>query len=325
MWSVNVYGLGGCGTNLVSELSQYDEAEEEGFAKYSLFYADTADSNLSDKVPADKVYMVGANKGSGKIKAENAQNIVDGLEVMTARQKPTDFNILVFSLSGGSGSMYGPALTHAILENPDNNVIVIGIGSMADRMEARNTLTTLTNLDMIAQELGRPVPIYYLENDPNKHYKEVDVNVHRTLLLLQVALSGQNKSLDHNDVKHFLDYHKGLSVDPMAVSLKYFSNEVELGREEAPITLLSLTDEDTPIGLPVKVGYRTSGVITEPATKSLQDKLPVHFTLSSGHLNEVKKKLEDIIAEYDEAERKVVKKAISSDTSKAKRIGNLLI
>lgn len=95
-----IYGCGGTGINLAKRF--LNRAEQPGFAVLDPVFVDTSRSNLTPEIPEEKVYVLsGDADGSGKVRAANADRIVDAVPEVLLEFKPAEFNIVVFSLGGG--------------------------------------------------------------------------------------------------------------------------------------------------------------------------------------------------------------------------------
>ena len=97
---VRLYGAGGAGINIVSHYT--GRQSEPGCAEIMPALVDTSRSNLKNReMPKDSTYLVEGLDGSGKIRAENHAEISKTIKQILVQIPPTDFNIVVFSASGG--------------------------------------------------------------------------------------------------------------------------------------------------------------------------------------------------------------------------------
>lgn len=100
---VLLLGAGGAATNIIS--THYGIQQSEGFAEIHTCFADTSLSNVRDKIGTkikeEDVYIIEGGDGSGKLRQYNSSEITKNIKPILHKFKPEDFNILVFSASGG--------------------------------------------------------------------------------------------------------------------------------------------------------------------------------------------------------------------------------
>lgn len=100
--TVNVYAAGGGGTNIVFDVESWKKTASPGFALMNPCYVDTSRSNIfNKKLSPDEVYLFADMDGSGKVRSSNAGAISKGALAVLQKFKPTDFNIVVHTASGG--------------------------------------------------------------------------------------------------------------------------------------------------------------------------------------------------------------------------------
>ena len=100
--TVRIFGCGGMGTNCISALESSRKASVTGFANYQLCYVDTSKSNMFKKnLNEEDVFVFNDVDGSGKIRKENHKVIAENTKAILQKFKPTTFNIVVSSASGG--------------------------------------------------------------------------------------------------------------------------------------------------------------------------------------------------------------------------------
>lgn len=98
---LNLYGLGGAGSNIVSHFVKYAGEKTDGYAEVNTFFVDTSKSNLSDQIPMDRVYLVDGLDGSGKKRDSNYAALSERSKEILQQFKPADVNIVVHSGAGG--------------------------------------------------------------------------------------------------------------------------------------------------------------------------------------------------------------------------------
>lgn len=304
-----LYGAGGAGVNLVSSLVNYNGEKSAGFAKINTFFLDTSSSNLPPNAPEDHVYLVDGLDGSGKKRDSNYQIIAERSKEMLHRFKPGDVNVVVHSCSGGSGSVIGPTLVSELL-NRGAAVIVIMIGSSDSRIEVNNTINTLKSYEVISQKRETPVIAVYYENSKDMPRGRVDQRINTTIALLAAIFSGENRELDSADLINFLNYQKVTSFKPKLSFLDFFSKNIEIGKDQSVVTLVTLTDEVTDSAVNLPVEYQSVGFISDATKKNIDIDLPIHTAVISGYFHDVMSRLTERLNTIDEARATHVDKSI---------------
>lgn len=316
MATVSIYGAGGAGIKIASLLANRDGEKEQGFAVISTFFLDTSDSDLPDKIQDDHVYLIDGLDGSGKDRKANYKIISERSNEMLHRFKPGDVNIVVHSGSGGSGSVIGPVLVSELLKRNAPTIVIV-IGSSDSRIEAKNTIDTFKSYEGIAKLRDQPVSMFYCENSIETPRGEVDQKVRAMLMMLTMIFSGDNRGLDSTDIKNFLDYTKLTSYKPALSGLRLFSKNIELGREQSVISLLSLTDSVTDATPPVHVEYSATGFIPEISKEIIEMEMPVHAAIIANAFQPDVERLQARIAAIDETRNTVVQKSLIDTTDLA--------
>ena len=100
MAKVRIYGCGGMGTNIVSIYR--NATQEPNMPELEVSFVDTSFSNLKKHgIGEEEACVLEGLDGSGKLRKENANVISDNIKQILLNHKPGDFNIVVFSASGG--------------------------------------------------------------------------------------------------------------------------------------------------------------------------------------------------------------------------------
>ena len=190
--STTIYAVGGCGINIGRQAA----AVSNEFSEHDVFFVDTSESNLRKPgINRDKVFLFEGIDGSGKVRAENHKAIGKSVLKILEQFKPGKFNIIVNSASGGSGSIIGHSIL-AELKKRGEQVVMILIGSTASHIEIENTVKTLKSLDALADKVGSPVVMHYLENSATLDRKSIDANAAGAITMLLALFAGVHDELD---------------------------------------------------------------------------------------------------------------------------------
>lgn len=304
--TLRIYACGGMAQNIGRTLEKY-RSKEDGFADTDIVYIDTSASNLTEELADKQVYLLKDLDGGGKIRKDNIEAISKaGLDIIQ-QYKPGDFNIIINSAGGASGSTIGPTLTRHLLDK-DQMVVVITVGSIATHIEAQNTINTLKSYEGVSMLTKRPVNMVYLENKPGQSRKQVDEQVVYHVNDLKVLFSGQNAELDTRDIYNWLRFERSTSAEAkltiMTVGTAEELKEVDLGNVHS---VAILTVGDTEPEIPYYTEYRCNGYVPEVIAKTMEGKSPMYFALSNGPIQEINKHLQSVIKDMEDKRNSQIK------------------
>jgi hypothetical protein len=237
--NLRIYGCGGCGINIASTFDLSPVSPEEGHAVAHPVYIDTSRSNLKTSMTAEYFAVLEGIDGSGKIRRENHEAIGKSVKNILQTHKPMDFNIVVFSASGGSGSVFGPLIISELLGR-GLPVVAIVIGSDESAITAENTLKTLKSLEAVAERAQLPVVIHYDHNDRDVKRSAVDADAKRAISSLATLASRQNAELDSRDIANWVQFSRTTSVRPRLALLAVYRDNESLADISHPVSIASL-------------------------------------------------------------------------------------
>lgn len=288
--TLKLYGCGGAGTNIVRHF--LNTPENEVVATISTAFLDTSRANMVDVIPDEKCFFIPDTDGAGKVRREHVDEIKRCIPPALERLQPADINIVVFSASGGSGSVIGPLLLAELLARGEDAIAIV-IGTYESEISAVNTVNTLKTLDNLARTKNVPISMFYIALDPlNGGYtkSQADAQAHRFVGLFGVAASRQNPGVDGSDLTNFIHYTKVTTVPPQLVNIEYCSTEAELKSVEYPFSILSLCTERD-YAVPVLCGYICDGEM--PAKiEGVPD--PLQFVLTASELPKIYKHADEL-------------------------------
>lgn len=293
---VRLYGVGGCGTNRVCEfLEQREHMNHRSQTELLPAILDTSEANLKGRqVPQDSVYLIPDLDGSGKVRSENHQEISRWIRRMINEVSPQEFNVIVFSASGGSGSVIGPLL---IKELNERRLPVIGIvvGSHESVISCNNTLNTLMSLESIAEKTELPVVINYQHNETNEPRTRVDETIHGLISSFLVLASDENREMDRKDLEHFLHFSK-LSGKPQLATIHVSLDAEQLQAVDSPVTIASIYDREDRPQAQITADYVTIGY----GDLSNFDSYEMHFAITTTDIDRVAKGIRKKVKELRE-------------------------
>jgi len=246
------------------------------------YFIDTSRSNHTDGLTPEQCYFVEGVDGSGKNRKENYEVIAKDMPNIMGKVDPGDFNIVLFSAAGGSGSIIGPLVVKHLLEE-GHTVLSVVVGSDDSAISVTNTINTLKSLESISIMAGQPVVMAYHENTAGVVRRVIDDEVEFVLEALAQLTCQDNAELDTRDLTNWIQYHKVSPVRPQLSALSIFDNRQEAAKQIEPISVASIyadRDKDNPFGNPhySTVGYPRNNAMT------LADQL--HFVINTADIEE---------------------------------------
>ena len=296
--TMKLYLCGGASCNIGKTI--YNTKEAPGFANIEPCFIDTSLSNLmdmSEKIDEKDTYILEGVDGSGKWRKENASDISDNIKAALHKFPPRDINVVMFSLSGGSGSVFGPLIVKELLDK-NQTVVCVVIGSEESKISVENTVKTLQSLDHISRkQCGKPVVLSLWHNSKTTTRQANDNSIKQTITALSILASRENQELDTADVANFIGFDKVTSVKE-GISLLYItSKEEEAAKVEYPITVASLFSKASSSIDGLTPEYACAGY---PTSDVLKDN-DLHFIISQYDVKNIFSKLSKRLEEFNES------------------------
>ena len=314
-----VHLCGGAGINLGKSVFEEIEDLGPGFASFDLRYLDTSRANISNVKYPDKFTLVETVKatkdgldGSGGERSKNADDIIEYIKKYLddnklLSQKVAEYHLVVFSASGGSGSVIGPMLTKALLErNIPTSVIMVG--DSTNGLNAINTSKTIATMNSIAKMTKKAINIMYTNNQAHndgcglrKAEEKANRAIYNSSVTLALFLSNHNQNIDAQDMVMFLDQtqYKTINIKPGIYGMIGFSKRCEVPNGSIPISGRSLTkdDIDPDTGLTL-LNHKAGIVLEENADELFNDQYPVHLISFANFFTTEDKLLKKVVDDY---------------------------
>lgn len=287
-----IYFCGGAGLNIGVKF---------GVGRNDVCFLDTSLANLQDSMPSELCYMISPpvaepgttngrpqRAGGGKDRKYIYPIVQPHIDKILKQFEPGDFNIVVFSAPGASGSVLGPLLLSKLLAD-DHAAVAIVIGASDSSTILENTTNTLKSLEGVSSQAGSSVVMHYIENGEGGHQSADD----EAIIALDnlVSLTDQsNARLDTKDIANWVQFHKQHPIDPQLCALYIAETRAEAAAILEPISVASLftdPDREATFGNPYS---RTVGIALNDA-KLTSDQL--HFVINSVGIETIMTKLED--------------------------------
>lgn len=317
--SVSVIGCGGCGVNLTQKfVKQYGPLEHINY-----YLIDTSYSNFDEELNIPLLIVKGTN-GSGKYRAENFDKIKEFLGTKLVEQNIlSDINIIIFSASGGSGSVIGPVLLREIVRQK-KLCIVITLADMLSQTDIVNSLNTLKTIDNITKQLNMYLPLTLFSNEKGRMTADKGILVH--LKRLCHIFTSQCKEIDVTDKLNFLRPNKLFPSDTKigihGLYTTYNDQEIESLEEIGFVifpheyfdSVITISKDDTLYGAtknPIVIfqGFGDSSLETESCINA--------FLVPTGTSQEFINKLNDMFHRFDSLTSNITEEIEIESESKA--------
>lgn len=316
--TLRIYGCGGCGINLANHFS--DDTNDDFCATVKPAFIDTSHSNLKEGVDPDSVYLMDGLDGSGKVRRENHEEISKSIKHILLQVHPGDFNIVIFSGSGGSGSVIGPLILGELLSRGAPTIAIM-VGSDESIIAADNNLKTIKTLESISQRSKQPVVLYYERNTRESRRNDVDSQIYAVIGAVSVLASGLNREMDSKDIENWVYFQKTTSVEPQLALLDIYNDSDEADKANDPVSVASVyADEDVkPISMVPE--YHAAGYLDQRHGNINE----LHFVITINNVPSIHKDSQDILDEYhNQRNSRVLHDSILGDDDSATDSGLIL-
>lgn len=325
---MRVYGCGGMGVdfvrNYVMNMISSESSKTSAFAEIKPSMVDTSKANMAGQEQGLEHYVLAGADGSGKKRNTNYQALKNRANEILQAILPGDYNIVIHSASGGSGSVIGPIIVNELLAR-ELPVIVFCVGSTSSDIEAENTYNTLIGYEQTASKVRNvPVPMVYFENDNGMTPSEVDNTLSLYLPALAGVLSGNNHGLDTMDVRNFLQYNRVSDFQPALTQLDLFTGEVKLNQGESVLTVLNLVKQGSAVPKDLKVRYQATGVMSERFASASPNTECLRVAMISNHFHSVLSNLKAAKDSFQEAAKNAQQRSLVTEPVDAEDDGLVL-
>lgn len=253
-------------------------------------FVDTGRGNLVPEIPSNQLFITEGTAGAGGDRKYIYPLVKNQIATILERFRPAEFNIVVHSGSGGSGSVLGP-LIHAKIKEMGKTVFsIVVIDSDANNKSIQNVQDTNKSYEGIGAALGLTPIIVPVHNEPGISFTEINAEV--TFLVKSLAILGsqENHRIDLKDVNNFSNYSKVSGTQPCLSALYIETRRAEANLIKEPVAVMSLYEDpsqEIPFGAAFyrKAGFPEQGVLGE--TKQL------HFVINTVGIDELVHQMEE--------------------------------
>ncbi len=291
-----LYACGGAGINISAGIT--DNVDVPGFSDTKVSRVDTSVANLTTNMPEDSVFVLAGADGSGKERRHNYRPVVAALPQILTLHAPCDYNIVLFSASGGSGSVIGPVILGELLKRKLPSVAIV-IGTTGSKTEVQNSIDTLKSLSGVCKASKLPLVMVYLEVNQHNSQADVDRQVTAAITQLLSLFDSHASGLDYKDITNLLQYTniRGGVESLMSMDI-YIDNDIEAITGSFPPSMATVYKDDERPSLPVTPGYHATGTRDKSVTDERM-KVTIHFVITEPpvkeHFDGLETRLKNII------------------------------
>ena len=303
--TIRFYGMGGAGINIVRKYETVRDTVPETLRSIEqMSFFDTSIANLSG-VSKDLAFWCEdphGNKidGGGSDRRANAEVIMQNLDPFLIAHPPADMNVVVFGVSGATGSTAGPLLMEKLISQGCSAVAVITV-AVDSPTGVTNAYKTIAGLEHIVNKHNVPVVFTYTTTDSRDIKEQGDLYQLKCLSAMSVLSSGCNNRIDGADVRNTFAFNKVTDAPASLALLEVYLvdseiKDVESSTYVSSISLLRNEDDVHPktkstvskVGYlnPTQLTYETGyfyGVSTENINKKVLPNLEQLMKESEQH------------------------------------------
>lgn len=194
---MRVYAVGGTGVNIASQYV-YNNLNVD------VVYIDSSEANVR-KLKGGDVYLLEGVNGAGKNRSISHTAFREVASDILIQYPPSSkVNIIVTSMSGGTGSACSITLVKELLEG-GHPVVVVAVEAYNSVLSITNTINAYKSFKGLSNMLDQPVAIYPItEQVRSAADKEAVSFISVMQLLVEETLT---EEFDHEDLNSFLRYN----------------------------------------------------------------------------------------------------------------------
>lgn len=289
--NTRIYCCGGTGINLGSMITS---------PVIETCFIDASRSNRPAQLDQEKVHYIPGLEGSGSNPAQNFKVISDNIPEILEKFPPADFNIVLSSAGGGSGSVIGRIILRNLLQKKAATVIVL-IGDGSSSTYLKNTINTLKSLELLSLNSDQPVVMSYHQNNQGVSRSDVNQEVLFAIEALGVMANQDNDELDVADVTNWQQYNKVTAVHPQLSCLNIHTSRRDAMTVAEPVSILSLWPSKDEMNAFGDAQYVTNGF---PRNLDQMVAEQLHFIINIPGIEEINTALTDRQNELDRKQGK---------------------
>lgn len=315
-----VHGVGGCGINVTNDVFNSVSNLGDGFCEVIRHYVDTSTANIGKVKEGSKWLIKSKDVTKAAIKGSGGERKTHHLDIMSSikeyvtqggwtSKKPNEFHFVVFSGSGGTGSVGGVILTQSLLTR-DIPTVVFLVGDSTNALNTKNTMDTIASLDKIARASKKPLSVVYYNNHEvanEKGLSKAEQFVNSSILnmasVLSMFLSGTIDDIDEQDMYGLIDqsHYRKITVEPGLYKLEISLKDLKTLSNATPTVNRTLTVGDIEYDIDTTFLHSKRGyvVVNNAIDRIKQDNFPVHLTSYANYFTTEHERLSSLEKEYN--------------------------
>lgn len=238
MTALRLWACGGAGANICKQVTSLKSSVTN--ADLNPVYVDTSDANYRTGFEKESIFVIPNVAGSGKLQSENIEEIKRAIPELLLAHEPADFNIVLFSTSGGSGSTTGTLLMAALLE-AGHPAIAVTLGTMESSVSITNTMNTFRSLNGIVRQRKVPISMFYHLQEVDKPEQVANDIIISAISCISLMASQLNDDLDKRDIHNFVFYPNVTKADPTLLAFDIIAEDEQLS-DIGISTVVSMVD-----------------------------------------------------------------------------------
>lgn len=309
-----IFAVGGTAIDILRDVKAGNTSDPAaGLEHTSLYFIDTSDSN-SITLDQDKLYRFPGLNGGGKNRIYITEKTRPHISDLLKKMKPKKFNLVVFGAGGASGSGVGPQLVTEMIRSGLNVMVAVVGSAVGSHRELENTIFTIKTLAGAVKVLGKPLTMFYRQNDERNAMGLVDKDIRSLVYAASALFCNLNHGVEETDLSNFLNYHTVTKVAPTLCNIDFYNNEISIPTHVVPVCQATLHPSSTEIDELFDtaypgVAYRTSGTLNAVFNDLAPHGTPINFMLMRGdaavRLKELDRRLAQMTAEQQQREAEV--------------------
>ena len=214
---IRIYACGGAGINIASPFKN---------ERFDVVYVDSSDSNLKKVGEGAKTFLIKGMDGAGKLRRSTYVGFKDKVEACLIENPPsTHLNIVLSSISGGTGSVTAPQITADLIEK-GFPTIVIAVATKGSVIEVKNGINTIHTYANISKKLNSVVSVLYC--DASRQRKDTDAHIIDFLNLIALITDrSKTDGADTADLHNWINFNKVTDIEPCLSLLSPILNNGE--------------------------------------------------------------------------------------------------
>ena len=263
----------------------------------SVTFIDTSDANLTEGFPEEKVYRIPVPQqpgervnrgGAGQDRRRTAAIAMPHIQPILEQVGQASCYVLVFSASGGSGSVIGPLLARELLKQ-DQTFICITLGEDTTTKYLQNSIDTLKSLENISLSNDKPIVMSYFQNFPGVPQRQVDAEVQEVVDSISALVCQHNEDLDESDIHNLFNFNNVTGVGAQLATLVITDNRRTAMGVPEPVATISLFTNRDDYDVPGTPHYHKAGYPQEPLLSNFDQ---LHFIVNTITVEEIRKGLD---------------------------------